>query len=70
MRNPVCHEMLEIHQVPVPQSIQIFNVEGLEEEMILYYFENTERSGGDRVKNINTDKKFVIITFENPSGTV
>ena len=66
MKIPVRGELLRIQRVEQPRAVQVYNTQGITEEVIRLYFDNNRQSGGGDVLEVDeyTEQQCVIIVFK------
>jgi len=67
---PCNGQMISVHHVLLPTSIQVFNVGSIAKDMLQLYFENSRRSGGGEIKHFTMNERhgYAIIEFHEPHG--
>ena len=61
--------MLSMIQVPICDTVQVFEIKGLTKQQVELYFEST-KNGGDEVSNVDfkEEENVALVTFSDKKG--
>jgi len=67
---PCNGQMISVHHVSVPTSIQVFDIGNIGKDSLQLYFEHTRSSGGGEIKQFTVNKQhgYAIVEFHDSHG--